>query len=244
MNDVKKEKNEGPVLRERYDLAMERIRQIPNEHFGAPAFERYFAAVAEFLLLLDDTGRFLAEGGLEKAPLEELQCRNHALYEDVLPGHYETSFGNPEYAVKELGEELGALLSYLYVKMRGNIEDVYERDLESQVVRLELFVQVYTAFTYQWEENGQLPEAENIRLINYWSVTDYAEETALRRVKSLLDTEDNFAVEIVRNSDLDDVRYLYTYGEYVSENELETARFLAGLDEETIAIMASIQPEH
>lgn len=238
MNDVKKEKNEGPVLRERYDLAMERIRQIPNEHFGAPAFERYFAAVAEFLLLLDDTGRFLAEGGLEKAPLEELQCRNHALYEDVLPGHYETSFGNPEYAVKELGEELGALLSYLYVKMRGNIEDVYERDLESQVVRLELFVQVYTAFTYQWEENGQLPEAENIRLINYWSVTDYAEETALRRVKSLLDTEDNFAVEIVRNSDLDDVRYLYTYGEYVSENELETARFLAGLDEETIAIMA------
>lgn len=47
----------------------------------------------------------------------------------------------------------------------------------------------------------------------------------------------------IRNSDLNDVRYLYSYGEYVSKNEVETARFMAGLPEETILTMAHTYTE-
>ena len=49
---------------------------------------------------------FLKQGAYKNASLEELQKRNRALYEDVLPEHYENSYGNPAYAVKTLGEGL------------------------------------------------------------------------------------------------------------------------------------------
>ena len=241
--DIETAENKAAMLEERYSLAMERIRQIPEEHFGEPAFEKYFAFVAEFLVLLDETRNFLAQGGLETAPVEELASRNHALYADILPEHYEVSYGNPQYAVKELGDEFGALLSYLYSKIRNNIGSIYDGELEEQVIRLELFVQIYTAFLYEWQESGRLPEKEAVRQINYWSVCDYAEEAALVTMKGRFSSRNSLGVRIIQNSDLTDIRYLYAYGEYVSENEVETARFLAGLDEETIATMADTYTE-
>ena len=231
------------VLQERYELAVDRIRQIPGEHFGNPAFEKYFAAVAEFLLMLDETRCFLAEGGLEKAPVEELARRNHALYADVLPEHYEESYCNPEYAVKMLGEELGALLSHLAYRMLPIIGYVYEGVLEEVVVRMELFVEVYTAFTYQWKEDEKLPDRETVRQILYWAVSDYLDVRSLREVRETMCSEGSFGVGILLSSDLSDVRYLYTYGEYISENELETARFMAQLDEETVSTMADTYTE-
>ena len=47
----------------------------------------------------------------KKLSLPQLQERNHRLYEDILPEHYEESFANPDYAVKELGEGYGQILS-------------------------------------------------------------------------------------------------------------------------------------
>ena len=41
------------------------------------------------------------------------------LYVDVLPENYETSYTNPAYAVKTLGEEYGKLLSYRLCEIRG-----------------------------------------------------------------------------------------------------------------------------
>lgn len=231
------------VLQERYELAIDRIRQIPEEHFGDPAFEKYFASVAEFLLLLDENKSFLEKGGLEKASIEELARRNHELYADVLSERYEESYCNPEYAVKELGEELGALLSYLNYRMFHLIGYVYEGILEEVVVRLELFVEVYTAFTYQWQEDKQLPDRETVRQILYWAVSDYLDVESLREAREMMCPEGSFGVRILQDSDLSDVRYLYAYGEYVSENELETARFMAQLDEETIATMADTYTE-
>ena len=88
--------SERELLKERYDLVLERIRQIPEEQFGEERLKEYFDRTASFLLLLDDTGRFLEEGGLRTASLEELAERNHALYEDVLPEHYDKSYGDPD----------------------------------------------------------------------------------------------------------------------------------------------------
>lgn len=238
------ENSEEGLLRERYGLAMERIRRIPEEHFGAPAFERYFSSAARFLLMMEETAGFLAEGGPEKATVEELARRNHLLYADILPVHYEESYANPQYAAKELGEELGPLLCCIYAQLRDMIGYVYDGTWEAQVICLELFVQVYTLFVYEWKESGRLPQGEAVRQICYWSVCDYAEETGLREIRDRFTREGNrLGIRLLRESDLTDVRYLYAYGEYVSENELETAEFLAGLDEDTVALMADTYTE-
>lgn len=235
---------ETDVYMERYELAIDRIRAIPGEHFGLPALETYFAAVAKFLLLIDENKNFLErEGGISGASPEQLKIRNQELYEDILPEHYGCSYANPAYAVSQLGEELGAMLAFLYAELRSMIGFCYEGKQEELVIRMELFTEVYTAVVYEWQESGRLPGREDIRNILYWFVSDYADVAAERRVREQVCPEGCFAADIIRNSDLTDLRYLYAYGEYVSESVLEMAEFLNSLPEETIAAMADTYTE-
>lgn len=229
---------EPEVLEERYSLAAGRIREIAEEHFGEAAFEEYFSAAAGFLMQIMDTRVFLREGGLRTASLEELLRRNHALYEDIMPEHYEESYANPAYAVSRLGAEYGGMLAFLYTELRSLIGFVFEGSLFELVIRMELFVEVYTAFVCERQESGALPAAESVRQILYWFASDYADEAAKRRVHDMVVPEGNLAAAIIRECDPEDVRYLFAYGEYVGENELTTARFLAGLPEETVHTMA------
>lgn len=231
------------LLTERLELALSRIRKIPGEHFGVAAFEEYFSSVAEFLLQIEETAKFLEKGGPKTASMEELRERNHRLYADILPGHYEKSYANPAYAVSSLGEEFGAALSFLYVEMRSLIGFTYEGGLAETVIRMELFTEIYAAFVYEWQENAKLPAPEDIRRIIYWFASDYAEVAAENRTRELLVPDGNFAVDIICGCDLTDVRYLYAYGEYVGENELTMARFLAQLPQETINTMADTYTE-
>ena len=235
--------NEFEILQERYELALSRIREIVTEHFGDEELEKYFASVAEFLLLIDENKSFIEKGGLDSAKIQELADRNRALYADILPDHYETSYGNPSYAVAKLGEEFGALLSALYAEVRKTIGSVYEGDLEDILIRMELFVEVYGVFVYAMSEEGRLPVAEDVRKVMYWFYSDYADILAEKGIAQMVSPEKSSAVKLVMESDLSDVRYLYKYGKYVSENELETARFMMTLPEETIATMADTYTE-
>lgn len=258
--------DQNGVWEERYALAMERIHETVREtaENGSceAAFTAYFARTADFLLQIEETGAFLASGGLESASIEELHRRNQALYEELLPEHYGASYANPAYAVKRLGEEFGAMLSFLYRELRSLIPFVYEGRQEEVVIRLELFLEVYAAFVYAWQECGQgdgrrdaqrcdssdkmcsgLPNKEEIRRILYWFVSDYTETAVEEHLRQMLVPEGNFAVNLIRTADLSDVRYLYAYGEYISDNELETARFLASLPQEKINLMADTYTE-
>ena len=237
---------EREMLQERLELALLRIREIPGEDFqGAELlpWKEYFTTVAKFLLLIEDTRQFLEQGKQATATREELQQRNHALYEDILPENYENSFANPAYAVKMLGEEFGVLVSFLYTEMRSLIGFTYEGRLDELVIRMELFSEVYAAFVYEQQENHKLPTYAAIREILYWFVSDYADVAAEERVREMVCPENNFAAAILRTADFTDLRYLYAYGEYVGENELKMAEFMNSLPEETVHTMADTYTE-
>jgi len=234
---------ETELLQERWKLALERIHEMREEHFGAPAFEAYFQKMAEFVILIEDTMLFLEQGGLGSASLEELQKRNHALYEDVQPANYEGSYANPAYAVKTLGKEFGAMLANLNTKLYSMIGYAFEGRLEQVVIYAELLVEIYGAFTCEWQESGELPKASVIQQILYWFSSDYAELFVEEGIRDMVVPEDNFAAKIIMQSDLTDLRYLYAYGEYISDNELKMAQFMAGLPQETINTMADTYTE-
>ena len=240
MEDLAEQK---AIYEERYTLAFDRIREISTEQILEEPFAVYFRTAAEFILLLDDQKTFLEQDGLQTAPLEELQRRNRALYEAVLPDAYENSFLNPAYAVKKLGDHYGQALSFLMTELRSMIGFAYEGRIGELVIRMELFVEVYGTFVCEQEENGKLPEYATIQQILYWFVSDYADEAAEQRTRELTVSRDNFAANIIMNSDLMDVRYLYFYGEYISDNELQMARFMAGLSQDTINTMADTYTE-
>ena len=186
---------EKELLRERLELALDRIQEIPGDDWQGEALQswrEYFTVVAKFLLLIEDNRKFLEQDGLKTATLEELQQRNHALYEDILPENYENSFANPAYAVKILGEEFGALAAFLYTEMRSLIGFTYEGRLEELVIRMELFSEVYAAFVYEQQENHKLPTYASIREILYWFVSDYADVAAEERVREMVFKANNF----------------------------------------------------
>lgn len=232
------------IYEERYELALDRIREIPGEHFGIPALEAYFTAMAEFILLIHENQEFLkTEDAFSHASMEQLKARNQALYQDILPENYGSGYADPAYAVSQLGEDLGVELSFLYVELRSMIGFCYEGKLAELVIRMELFMEVYTAVVYEWQENRRVSSREDIRKILYWFVSDYADVALERRIREQVCPEDCFGAHIICDSDLTDLRYLYAYGEYVSESVLEMAEFMNSLPQETIAAMADTYTE-
>ncbi|MBS5647571.1 MAG: aminopeptidase, partial [Lachnospiraceae bacterium] len=215
-----------------------RIEGILEEKTVSAPFCIYFQAVAKFLLETKALREKLVPEKAEAYTLEEWQQINYEMYADILPEHYAQSFGNPEYAVETLGEVFGKLLSFLYTELRALQIYVYEERLEETVICLELFIEVYNCF-----ERTPLPEYREIQQVIYWFLSDYSELFVARRIQEAIDPELDFATRIVMESDLTDLRYLYRYGEYVSENELKTAEFLNTLSEEEIAAMADTYTE-
>ena len=225
--------DENTQIRERYDLAMERIAQIPSEERIAEPFRDYFAVLAHFAGQIEELARLQLREELEGYSLEELKAFNHVLYEDVLPEHYEESYANPAYAVEKLGEELGTILSAFYAQFREAIVFAYECRLTDITILAETLIEIYNLF-----EEG-VPHEKAVRDVLYWFFSDYTDVTLTYRIREQLDPSLSFARDIIMDSDLSDLRYLYRFGEYISDAELKIAGFLNTLPEETIEKMAS-----
>ena len=223
---------------ERLDLSLKRIREIKIEKKLRKEYQAYFEKTAEFLLQIEENRQWILAGNLQKAEGEELVRRNKELYQDILPENYETSYANPSYAVQALGDDLGVLCSVLYTEVRSLIPFVYERNLEEMTIRLELFLEVYNLFDCKINEDGMVPAAEELRELLYWYVSDYSDIETERRVKEQVDSSLTFATDIIMQNDYSDVKYLYAYGERVTENEIKTAEYIHSLPDETIEKMA------
>ena len=222
----------------RYELAIERIENIKGENTVSEKYRDYVRTLADFALLVDKLKEKIENGEYYKFSIEELECWNTHLYDDVLGEHYKTSYANPAFATEKFGIEYGRLLSFLYTELRGVIPYAFEKKTEYLDILFELFIEVYN----QFEEENE-PEYEHVRQTIYWYASDYCDVFLADRIKEQIDPENNFAADLIMNSDFNDVRYLYYYGEYVSENEKRTAMHLNELPLETIQKMADVYTE-
>ena len=238
MTDYRNDTEERELLEERRKLSLERIRQIPEEKSVPVTYREYFAEMAKYIVKLQELEKRLKEGILEHGSMEELQALNVGPYRDILPEMYEHSYGNPAYAAKMLGEGYGQMLSFLYAEIQGMVVSVYEGRLWDCVVVMDLFLEIYHMF-----EEEEFPTKAALRDVFYWYVSDYTDETMEYRIREMVDPTLDFASGIVRKADLTDLRYLYRYGEYVTENERKTAEFLNGLPQEQIDAMARTYTE-
>jgi len=225
-------------MNERYELTMERIRSIVTEETVAPVYRNYFQKVAAFILEIERIGMRLKKRPGLMCTLEELQEENRRIYGDIIGENYETSYANPTYAVAEMGEEAGQLLSFLYTEIRSEIPHVYEGRTDYLTICNELFIEIYNCF-----EGVETPDYKEIRSIIYWYASDYCDVFLADRIEEQVNPERDFATRIIMDSDLSDFRYLYFYGEYISENEWKTAEHLNSLPQETIDCMADVYTE-
>lgn len=229
------ERNKACV--QRHKLSVERMGQIETENTVLEEYQPYFQECAAFLLELEAIRRKTENGSWAELSLEEMQEYNSRLYERILPQNYENSFACPVYACSVFGKEMGQVLSMLYAELRSGIAYAFENRMDYLTILNELLIEVYNCF----EE--QIPEYKTVKEILYWYASDYCDVFLADRIEDQLYPEHSFAVNVILNADLEDERYLYTFGEYITENELETARHLASLPDETIQKMADVYTE-
>lgn len=250
---------------ERYSLIVERIKGIVDEESVKEPFLSFFRKEAEFIRLLDEVRNLTDNGKLRSLELGDLKELNKKLYEDILADNYDKCFGNPVYLTNLFSEysfarEYKDVLLLLYAEIRGLIPYAFENDLEVLTSFFEFFVEVYNLFTYaqydfmetykEDEDKNEgitkaigLPSTEELMDSVYSFENDVCELLVKERVESQVDPKCDYATRIIMDSDLDDMRYLYYFGEYISDDEIKIAEFLNQLSQDEIKKMASTYTE-
>ncbi len=226
-------KEENNRTKERYSLAIERIKVILEEETVSPLYRDYFRKTSSFLLLIDELVNLVNDDKLKDLSLEKLQELNYSLYEDIIEENYEKSYGNPTYAASKLGKKYGRLLSFLYGELRGLIASAIEGRFFHVTMYYELFIGVYNYF----ERQDGFTYKDVRRFIRDF-INDNTKDMMDYSRREGLDPELSFAADIITKWDLNDLRYLYQFGEYIGDNEIKIANYLNSLEEEKVKAMA------
>ena len=195
-------------------------------------------------MLSDILDRTLS-GGTDGISTSALASENHRLYEDIIPENYGNSFANPDYITSQFiaaavpeAEEMAKCLCFLYAEIRGLIPFAYEGNTGIFTIFAELFIQVYSSFRLASLDGG-FPEAGAIKDILYSFESDNCDIIIPGSIEERIDPARDHIRKIVCGADLSDERFLYLSGEYVTDNEIRTAKFISSLPEEDIRLMAT-----
>ncbi len=219
---------------ERFALAKERVKEIESESLNKEQYQDYFNRTAHFLTQLAGVCEAKADGKSAGRSIEQCRQTNEALYGQIADeAAYAKSYANPEYAKEVLGEA-AAGLSMLLAHFFDCTGSAFRGNKMRITMAMELFVELYNMFEDE-EENDCVKIMTGDISSYFHDYSDIFEDEAVRR---LIDKNEDFELQIVEESDLSDLRYLYAYGAYIGDNELKTAAFLNGLPDEEIKKIA------
>lgn len=227
------------MMEERLELSIQRIREIESQNEVSKEYQDYFNQVSRFLILIFETYQKSLVKELFHTTLEEKQKNNQELYRELMQENYETSYLNPTYAVKKLGQDYGQIMSAVYAQLFSLIPYAFECNLFQVVIHYEFFLEIFVMFVTAFEEDESIPKYEFLKETYSSFAFDYLDDFMEENVRNLFGTDNKFAWSIVNCSDLKNVEYLYYYGEYISKNEIEMTRFMAELSQEKIDLIAN-----
>ena len=220
-------------LVERFNLVAERVEAIKGETTVPERYRDYFVKAAEYISFVNGVLKLVDNGSYRELSIDELKEINDRNYDDIRLDNYGNSYTNPSCAVEKCGEEYGQYLCELLTKLRTTFLYAVQGRVEEIVVLEELFVEIYNIF-----ESEELSVAA-VKDAVYWFESDYQDLFLDYQIRSIVDDGLTFYKDIVMESDLSDLRYLYWYGLNVSENEIKIAKFLNTRSEEQLEDMAS-----
>ncbi|MCM1990130.1 aminopeptidase [Oceanirhabdus seepicola] len=201
-------------------------------------YGKFFSHTAGVILELCEHESELSEEYFKSKTFEELLEQNHKMYRHVTNEAYETSYANPAYCVSVFGEEIGQILSSFYMRFVDYIEYAYKHKRFKMAKTNQLFIEIFNLLKCDNEWNVGELKAMVIR--------DYKidlNENIKMGMTEKLSPEISYYVDIIKNDDLNDLRYLFKYGEFIDENEIKTAEFYNKYDCEKIKKIADTYTE-
>ena len=230
-------KEQNAEVEERNSLVFGRIQEIMTESVVDELYQDYFSKAAARIANVEKIYTLWETDELGNLSLEELKQWNRVMFEELYEDQYQHSYANPAYAVEKFGTKVGQVLCLLYSKIEELTAMAYEGKKFFITITEELFVQVYNCFL---EEELDIEEAKKIM---YSAEYDYSLESTRANIIEMVDPGYDFATDIIMNSDLSDLRYLYRFGKHITNNELKTAEFIMSLPMEDIQAMADTYTE-
>ncbi|WP_022749634.1 aminopeptidase [Lachnobacterium bovis] len=237
--ELYRENNEN--IKERYEIVSERIRTISNMKEAELSIEEkyasFFVKISKYLVKLQDVLEMEKEGKLLSLSFEDGEKLNKSLFNEITKENYESSFANPTFAVKKLGKDFGQMFSAIYASVIRCIPSVFQGDYTFLCIYQELILEIYTTMQ---DEEGFTYKA--IKDSYYWFKHDYIEVVMEDRVNKLIDPEYDYYRTLI-DSEKDGIDYLYRYGFYISNDEIESAKYLETFSDEEIQKMANTYTE-
>ena len=91
------------IIKERYDIAINRIKDIKEDNAVEQKYYDYFVYVSQFILMLDEIYGEIQSEKIKDYSEKQLQDLNKKLYQDIYADNDAYRYGNPVYAVQVLG---------------------------------------------------------------------------------------------------------------------------------------------
>jgi len=182
------------------------------------------------MLILDSFSLFseMSTGYFTANSVEELQMANEIQHREKLLPFYNNSYANPEYSVSIFGPNLGQLNSIVYSHILSLVKNIYEQEHFRLIKVGRFFCDYYDTYALNGADYEQL-----LILYQSFSSEDMYSDNYLRYLKNF-SSDFSYYKNIVMNTDLNDLRYLYRYGNYVSQEDLIKSTYINNLSIEKI----------
>lgn len=223
-------KEDNEAIRERYELALERIKMIREEHTVSAELQDYFMQAAN---VVEAATEYL-DFDYRQYSMEELEAGNQRLYGELQAEAYEKSYANPQYAEKQLGDN-GKVLSFLYTELLSLHRYARESRCLELTIHMELLIEIYNLY-----EDQDAFDIREVQKAIYYFYYDYCDVLVPDRTQEMYDARLDRYVQLIEQADLSDLRYLYGYGEAISTNEIRTAQYMNQLSQEEIDRLAFV----
>lgn len=221
-------------MKERFELAKLRIEEIVTEEVLPREVQEYFSKEAEFIIYALEIYEKIEDRELCKLDIDELRSINYRLYHGGVDITQENHDNESFHEVKGINSYLKALSA----ELRDIIPYVFEQDMENILIRMELFLEMYSVYLCAKESEKEYPKEEELRDVLYFYAADYSLKGTSEKIKAMTSLEEDFNTHILMNSDWSDLRSLYYFGEYVTSTEEDSLNYLNSLPYATLKKMA------
>jgi hypothetical protein len=221
-------KNYNEPAQERYENSLKEISdiqrhiKISTKSTNYKKYTDYLSKIGRLIIDADSREKTYDDSYISKHSFEELLAANNKDYNEIFAKNYESaSYANPAYCVDIFGEGFGQLMSYLYCQYRrypmyATYHQIYEMEKYNRV-----FIE---AATYLMEHDT--PDYDALRnTVTRPQLEERADDIILE-LNMRYSTDFGYLRDIVETADLADLRYLFKYGRYVSENEIKMVQLL------------------
>ncbi len=216
--NAKKKKSYNKTLREIRNICKETA--CCTKAGDLKEYSRFFHSTGKLILKLAALERQLNQNYFRKRSFQQLARENKSLFREILSKNYKKSYANPTYCMSIFGEPTGQLLSYFYCLYRQYIGLAFHHLVFKMEKYNRLFVSVY-----RYISNNTIEYETLKKLITDPQRMNKVEEY-VRIFKTQFDPDYRHIRDIPEKADLTDLRYLFRYGKYITDNEINTARFL------------------